>query len=51
MEVIAGGLKIGFQAPQIIGWVSEVLPELPRGNVPKFGGLNAAPNMAFRANL
>ncbi|KAJ6031762.1 hypothetical protein N7540_002494 [Penicillium herquei] len=30
MSVNGGTLKIEFQAPQIIGWVSEILPQLPR---------------------
>lgn len=51
MEVKDGVLKIGFQAPQIIGWDSEILPDLPRGDIPKFGGLNGAPMMESRANL
>ncbi|KAF4946128.1 hypothetical protein FGADI_11406 [Fusarium gaditjirri] len=51
MEVKNGALNISFQAPQIIGWVSEVLPELPRGDKPKEGGLNGAPVRGFRANL
>jgi hypothetical protein len=51
MEVKDGALNISFQAPQIIGWVSEVLPELPRGDKPKEGGLNGAPVRGFRANL
>lgn len=51
MEVKDGALEISFQAPQIIGWVSEILPELPRGDIPKFGGLNGSPMMGFRANL
>ncbi|KAJ2987717.1 hypothetical protein NUW58_g4349 [Xylaria curta] len=51
MEFKDGALQISFQAPQIIGWVSEILPELPRGDIPKFGGLNGSPMMGFRANL
>ncbi|RGP77961.1 hypothetical protein FLONG3_3918 [Fusarium longipes] len=51
MEVKDGALNISFQAPQIIGWVSEVLPELPRGDNPKVGGLNGAPVRGYRANL
>jgi hypothetical protein len=51
MEVKDGALQMSFQAPQVIGWVSEILPELPRGDIPKFGGLNGAPMMGFRANL
>ncbi|KAF7555599.1 hypothetical protein G7Z17_g2055 [Cylindrodendrum hubeiense] len=51
MEVKDGALQISFQAPQIIGWVSEVLPELPRGDIPKSGGLSGAPVMGYRANL
>ncbi|KAK7397531.1 hypothetical protein QQX98_013101 [Neonectria punicea] len=51
MEVKDGALQMSFQAPQIIGWVSEVLPELPRGGVHKSGGLNGAPVMGYRANL
>ena len=47
MEVKDGSLRICFQAPQIIGWVSEILPELPRGG--ELGGLTAPPNKAFRA--
>ena len=46
MEVKDGSLRIAFQAPQIIGWVSEILPELPRGA--SSGGLTAPPNTAFR---
>ncbi|GIJ92596.1 hypothetical protein Asppvi_001874 [Aspergillus pseudoviridinutans] len=52
MTVNGGTLRIEFQAPQIIGWVSEILPQLPRGaDAYRMGGLNAPPNMAFRANL
>ncbi|KAH7207315.1 hypothetical protein DER44DRAFT_746779 [Fusarium oxysporum] len=51
MEVKNRALNISFQAPQIIGWVSEVLPELPRGDKPKEGGLNGAPVRGLRANL
>lgn len=47
MEVKDGSLQIAFQAPQVIGWVSEILPQLPRGVT--LGGLTAPPNMAFRA--
>ncbi|KAJ5725158.1 uncharacterized protein N7483_006515 [Penicillium malachiteum] len=50
MSVNGGTLRIEFQAPQIIGWVSEILPQLPR-NKDGLGGLNAPPNMAFRSNL
>lgn len=46
MEVKDGSLRIAFQAPQIIGWVSEILPQLPRGGT--IGGLTAPPNTAFR---
>jgi hypothetical protein len=46
LEVKDGSLRIAFQAPQIIGWVSEILPQLPRGA--NMGGLAAPPNMAFR---
>ena len=48
MEVKDGSLRIAFQAPQIIGWVSEILPQLPRGGNVNTGGLTAPPNMAFR---
>ncbi|KAM0080638.1 hypothetical protein ACKRZS_007195 [Fusarium odoratissimum] len=51
MEVKNGALNISLQAPQIIGLVSEVLPELPLGDKPKEGGLNGAPVRGFRANL
>ncbi|PTB37465.1 hypothetical protein M441DRAFT_30603 [Trichoderma asperellum CBS 433.97] len=51
MEVKDGALQISFQAPQIIGWVSEVLPELPRGDIPKAGGLHGAPVRGYRANM
>ncbi|KAF5562253.1 alcohol dehydrogenase [Fusarium phyllophilum] len=42
-EVKDGALNISCQAPEIIGWVSEVLPELPWGHRPSVGGLNGAP--------
>ena len=48
MEVKDGGLRISFQAPQVIGWVSEILPRLPRGSNVTMGGLNAPPSEAFR---
>ena len=48
MEVKDGSLRIAFQAPQIIGWVSEILPQLPRGNAVTMGGLTAPPTIAFR---
>ena len=51
MEVKDGALQISFQAPRIIGWVSEILPELLRGDIPRFGGLNGSPMMGVRANL
>lgn len=41
MEVTATGMKISFRAPQIIGWVSEILPELPRRA--NAGGLRPIP--------
>ena len=46
MEVKDGALRIAFQAPQIIGWVSEILPQLPRSA--DAGGLTGTPNKAFR---
>ncbi|KAK0664521.1 hypothetical protein QBC41DRAFT_233719 [Cercophora samala] len=46
METKNGSLRISFQAPQIIGWVSEILPELPRKTT--IGGLLGVPNQAFR---
>ncbi|KAI1340032.1 hypothetical protein F5Y15DRAFT_415460 [Xylariaceae sp. FL0016] len=46
MEMKDGALRISFQAPQIIGWVSEILPELPRSK--NIGGLCSPPNTAFR---
>lgn len=46
LEVKDGSLRIAFQAPQIIGWVSEILPQLPRSA--NMGGLVAPPNTAFR---
>lgn len=49
MEVKNGALSISFQAPQIIGWVSEILPELPRKS--EAGGLTAAPGQVFRAKI
>ena len=30
METTATGVKISFAAPQIIAWVSQILPALPR---------------------
>jgi hypothetical protein len=48
MEVKDGALKISFQAPQIIGWVSEVLPQLPRKSDGTVGGFTGAPNKTFR---
>ncbi|RSL69668.1 hypothetical protein CEP54_002196 [Fusarium duplospermum] len=47
MEVRGGALRISFQAPQIIGWVSEILPQLPR-QTGKIGGLSGPPNRLFR---
>jgi hypothetical protein len=47
MEVKDGALRIAFQAPQIIGWVSEILPQLPR--TATAGGLTGTPNKGFRA--
>ncbi|RSM04006.1 hypothetical protein CDV31_010196 [Fusarium ambrosium] len=47
MEVRGGALRISFQAPQIIGWVSEILPQLPRQKG-KIGGLSGPPNKLFR---
>ncbi|RMJ15732.1 hypothetical protein CDV36_004567 [Fusarium kuroshium] len=47
MEVRGGALRISFQAPQIIGWVSEILPQLPRQKG-KIGGLSGPPNRLFR---
>jgi hypothetical protein len=38
MQVKDGALQISFQTPQIIGWVGEILPELPRGDRPKVVG-------------
>jgi hypothetical protein len=40
MEVKDGALQLSFHAPQIIGWISDVLPELPRGDIPRSSGLN-----------
>lgn len=48
MEVKDRSLQIAFQAPQIFGWVSEILPRLPRGRNATTGGLTAPPNIAFR---
>lgn len=49
METTATGMKLSFQAPQIIGWVSEILPELPRNKDPLApGGLVGAPMNLFR---
>lgn len=48
MEVRDGALRISFQAPQIIGWVSEILPQLPRRTDANIGGLSAPPNRLFR---
>ncbi|KAI8670069.1 hypothetical protein NCS56_00810800 [Fusarium sp. Ph1] len=47
MEVRGGALRISFQAPQIIGWVSEILPQLPRQKG-RIGGLSGPPNKLFR---
>ncbi|RTE77465.1 hypothetical protein BHE90_008072 [Fusarium euwallaceae] len=47
MEVRGGALRISFQAPQIIGWVSEILPQLPRQKG-KIGDLSGPPNRLFR---
>ncbi|KAJ4314284.1 hypothetical protein N0V84_008987 [Fusarium piperis] len=47
MEVRGGALRISFQAPQIIGWVSEILPQLPRQKG-RIGGLSGPPNRLFR---
>ncbi|MCJ1404411.1 hypothetical protein MMC11_007636 [Xylographa trunciseda] len=46
LEVKDGALRIAFQAPQIVGWVSEILPQLPRNL--DAGGLTGTPNKAFR---
>ena len=35
MESMATGMKISLQAPQIIGWVQNLLPKLPRDPVMK----------------
>ena len=52
MSAQNGSLRIEFQALHIIGWVSEIVPQLSRGvDTDKLGGLNAPPNMAFQANL
>jgi hypothetical protein len=48
MEVKDGALKISFQAPHIIGWVSEILPQLPRKSDGTVSGLTGAPNKTFR---
>jgi hypothetical protein len=50
MEVKDGSLVIKFQAPQVIGWVSEIIPQLPR-KPDSYGGLTAPPDRMFRPNL
>jgi hypothetical protein len=35
MESTAAGMKISLQAPQIIGWVQTLLPQLPRNPLAK----------------
>ncbi|KAM6525579.1 hypothetical protein FALCPG4_011115 [Fusarium falciforme] len=42
-----GALRISFQTPQVIGWVSEILPQLPRQKG-RIGGLSGPPNKLFR---
>lgn len=46
MSVQDGSLRISFQAPQIIAWVSEILPQLPRGTDPS--DMPAHPNVVIR---
>lgn len=49
METTATGMKLSFQSPQIIGWVCEILPELPRNKDPLApGGLVGAPMKLFK---
>ncbi|KAJ4174386.1 hypothetical protein NW754_004803 [Fusarium falciforme] len=47
MEVRGGALRISFQTPQVIGWVSEILPQLPQQKG-RIGGLSGPPNKLFR---
>jgi hypothetical protein len=51
IEMKNGKIKISFQAPQIIGWVSEILPQLPRDEMNGMGGLCGGPTAAFRSKL
>ncbi|KAH8145973.1 uncharacterized protein LAJ45_09895 [Morchella importuna] len=48
MEATATGMKLSFQAPQIIGWVSEILPQLPRAKKTPEGGMTGGPIALFR---
>ncbi|KAF2127042.1 hypothetical protein P153DRAFT_387590 [Dothidotthia symphoricarpi CBS 119687] len=45
VQVTDNGLKISFQALQIIEWVSEILPQSPRSSDP--GGMTDPPNKVF----